>query len=346
MPNRYRRFRRAGGIFYAHDELTGKQESLRTRDKNHADQLIAAKNQAVQQPALNKAMAKVYLSVCDPRMATRTWKDVFETFASRGRESSQARSRRAAACKSFDSIRRKALVDTVAEDLLAVMSDGKPGTNHYMRRFHNLAVDLGWLLAPIIPKKAWPPAPAAEQRRGVTREEYESIINAEGNEERRAYYQLLWETGAAQTDAALLTAENIVWSEMVLVYERKKLRHGSEPCRMMIGPTLERLLQSLPQQGPLFPTIAKADARYRSAEFYRRCKLLKITGVSLHSFRYAWAERARVAGYPERFAQAALGHSSKAVHRAYARGAKVACPSLEDYVTNGGKVVPFRASVA
>lgn len=40
--------------------------------------------------------------------------------------------------------------------------------------------------------------------------------------------------------------------------------------------------------------------------------------MSLHSYRYAWAERAKTAGYPERFAQEALGHNSKAVHRAYA----------------------------
>jgi hypothetical protein len=37
------------------------------------------------------------------------------------------------------------------------------------------------------------------------------------------------------------------------------------------------------------------------------------------------------AGYPERFAQQALGHNSKAVHRAYARKAKVELPSLSEY---------------
>jgi len=54
-------------------------------------------------------------------------------------------------------------------------------------------------------------------------------------------------------------------------------------------------------------------------------------GVSLHSYRYAWAERAKTCGYPERFAQAALGHNSKAVHRAYAKKAHVLIPTLEDY---------------
>src|ERR1700728_3622120 len=37
------------------------------------------------------------------------------------------------------------------------------------------------------------------------------------------------------------------------------------------------------------------------------------------------------AKYPERFAQEALGHNSKAVHRAYSRRAQVKLPSLESY---------------
>ena len=38
-----------------------------------------------------------------------------------------------------------------------------------------------------------------------------------------------------------------------------------------------------------------------------------------------------MAGYPERFAQEALGHKSQAVHRAYARKARVELPPLEEY---------------
>jgi hypothetical protein len=47
--------------------------------------------------------------------------------------------------------------------------------------------------------------------------------------------------------------------------------------------------------------------------------------------KYAWAERAKSAGYPERFAQLALGHNSKAVHRAYAKNSQVTVPPLEEY---------------
>lgn len=70
--------------------------------------------------------------------------------------------------------------------------------------------------------------------------------------------------------------------------------------------------------------------------------------MSLHSYRYAWAERARVCGYPERFAQEALGHNSKAVHRAYARRAQVKVPSLEKYERRQQphNVVPLTTSPA
>lgn len=63
-----------------------------------------------------------------------------------------------------------------------------------------------------------------------------------------------------------------------------------------------------------------------------------IKGVTLHSYRYAWAERARKAGYPERFAQEALGHNSKAVHRMYSRKAQVTVPALEDFEAKGNLV--------
>lgn len=44
--------------------------------------------------------------------------------------------------------------------------------------------------------------------------------------------------------------------------------------------------------------------------------------------------------YPERYAQAALGHNSAAVHRAYAKGAKVNVPSLEEYEKRNAPSTP------
>ena len=108
---------------------------------------------------------------------------------------------------------------------------------------------------------------------------------------------------------------------------------------------MQQLLDTLPASGYLFPKIAQQKTKDRAAEFCRRCGLLKIKGVSLHSYRYGWAGRAAQAGYPQRFAQAALGHASAAVHAAYSRHAVVTNPSLEEYETNSPKVIPFPAGV-
>jgi hypothetical protein len=43
------------------------------------------------------------------------------------------------------------------------------------------------------------------------------------------------------------------------------------------------------------------------------------------------------AGYPDRFAQQALGHNSKAVHHAYSKHAEVTVPSLDDWEKEWGE---------
>lgn len=91
------------------------------------------------------------------------------------------------------------------------------------------------------------------------------------------------------------------------------------------------MLKRRPHTGPLFPYLRNVRAGDRATEFKQRCEGLGITGVTLHSYRYAWAERALKCGYPERFAQQALGHNSKAVHHAYSKRAEVTVPSLDDW---------------
>ena len=83
--------------------------------------------------------------------------------------------------------------------------------------------------------------------------------------------------------------------------------------------------------GPLFPYLRTVRSGDRATEFKQRCNGLGIKGVSLHSYRYAWAERAKTAGYPERYAQVNLGHNSRAMARAYSRKAPVEMPSLSEY---------------
>ena len=66
MKQRYGLIRRAWGVFYAKDKLTGRQESLDTRNKPEALRILHAKNEAEIQPMINLQMARAYLSATDP----------------------------------------------------------------------------------------------------------------------------------------------------------------------------------------------------------------------------------------------------------------------------------------
>jgi integrase len=175
---------------------------------------------------------------------------------------------------------------------------------------------------------AFRPKYEPKDRRGITREEQETIIAHEQNAEWKLLLELLWETGAAQSDAVNLTAENIDWQSRTITYFRMKTESRAQ---FTISQTLEKVLQQLPTTGVLFPKLSKFTANDRASRFRRRCYTAGVQGVTLHCYRYAWAERAKVAGMPERFAQAALGHNSNAIHRAYAKHAQIIVPSLEDY---------------
>jgi integrase len=205
---------------------------------------------------------------------------------------------------------------------------------------HNFTLEMNWLPWPIIPKRQWP-AVRFKEKRAITAEEHQRIIERERNPERKTFYQLAWYLGASQSDLAFLQAEDIDWEERVISFARKKT--GSIAL-LRFGDEVAEILRGLPSDGPLFPYLRKVRSGDRATEFKQRCVGLGIHGVSLHSYRYAWAERAKVAGYPERFAQEALGHNSKAVHRAYSRKAQVMLPPLEEYERAYAerKIIPMR----
>ena len=330
MQLKYRFYQRSGGVFYWQEIGTSNRGSLRTKDRAEAQRLVQAMNEAHKQPTLNLALGRAYLSAHDPKMCTRTWQDVMDEMARHGRPTTQTRCARAMRSRAYDPIRSKPLVESTAEDFLSICHAHGNSVGHYLRRLHNLALNLGWLAWPVLPKAAWPKI-RSTSKRATTAEEHAAIIASEHNPERRAYYEFLYETGAAQTDAANMTAAQIDWRTGVLTYRRQKLDDSSEPARLTIGKKLRAILLTLPEKGDLFPTIKRSHANARATEFRRRCRIAGVSGVSLHSYRHSWAQRAKSCGYPQRFAQEALGHDSPAVHEAYARGAVVICPALDEY---------------
>jgi integrase len=321
---------RRGAVLYYEDRTTGQQKSLRTRDESEARRLLQAKNDAVNQPLMNLVMAKTYLAAQDPKLVTRTWADVMQMFCERGKASTRIRHERVVRSRPMQYLKTKKLVETTADDFFHVMSMGTNSTLTFLQTLHNDAVGMGWIPSPILPRKRWPQI-KKKARRAISEQEHQKLLAAIDSPEWRLYLQLLWFTGASQTDGANLTDKNVDWTNRVLSYNRGKLEgRNLPPACLSIGKGLEAVLRQLPATGPLFPYICTLDDHRRADFFRKHCQRLKIEGVTLHSYRYAWAERAKVAGIPQRWAQAALGHNSKAVHDAYARNALVVCPTIDE----------------
>lgn len=338
MKSRFTLFQR-GSTFYSEDSVTGSQISLRTKDEAEAQTLIHAKNEAHRQPTLNLRIAQTYLSACDPQAMTRTWQTIMDEFVRTKCDKTWVRSSRAMNDKAFDSIREKKIVETQPADLLHALEAGGVSTNVFLRRLHNFALGMNWLPWPVLAKKQWPGIRFGEKR-AITADEHRRIVRGEENLERRAFYELCWHLGGAQSDVANLKAEDIDWKSRVVSFFRAKTKVAQI---IQIGAELEVALRFLPKTGPLFPKLSGMREAHRATEFKRACRRAKIEGITLHSYRYAWAERAKTAGYPERFAQVALGHNSKAVHRAYAKNAQVVLPSLEEFekrAIGGPSIVP------
>jgi integrase len=345
MKTRYRLIRRGSRktSFYLVDSRTGKRTSLHTADKDAAQQIVAARNQAERQPLLNLQLAKAYLSGTDSGVQTRTWQQAIEALTQMKQGANQARWKRVLSDKAFAPLWPKVIVETNAELLLKVLQHGCVSTNIYLRRLHNFCVDMNWLPWPLIAKRQWPLI-RFKEKRAITAEEHARILERERNPERKAFYQLAWHFGASQSDLANLQAEDVDWPARIVCFVRQKVRwRDQQPPQIRFGKEVEAILATLPKTGPLFPYLRNVEPGHRATEFRQRCIGLGIRGVTLHSYRYAWAERAKIVGYPERFAQLALGHNSKAVHRAYSRKAQVTLPPLEEYERNmaAAAVIPM-----
>jgi integrase len=318
MKHRYRLTRRGsrGGMFYCVDKTTGQRTSLETTNPDEA-----------RQPVLNLQFAKAYLAGTDNGVATRTWQEALDSLISTKQGANQHRWQVAARDKAFAPLLSRIIIETPGELLLKVMQAGTVSTNVFLRRLHNFCADMNWLPWSLVPKRQWPEVKFKEKR-AITLEEHQRIIAVEVNPERKAFYQLCWELGGSQGDIANLKGADVDWTNGTVSFRRQKTR---VPVIVHLGNGTLNLFKDLPAEAMLFPYLSSVRANDRATEFRSRCRQLGIEGVTLHSYRYAWAERAKVAGYPERFAQEALGHNSKAVHRAYAKRALMKIPSLEEY---------------
>ena len=192
----------------------------------------------------------------------------------------------------LDLIRHKVIIETQAEHLLDCIKGGTVSTNVHLRKLHNFCLSMNWLPWPLIPRRLWPEV-RFQPKRAITFEEHQLIIEHEKNPERGNFYELCWHLGGSQSDIASLKAEDVDWPDQTIAYARRKT--GSL-AMIHFGPDIEGILRRLPATGPLFPYLSSVRPGDRATEFHQRCVGLGIKGVSLHSYRYAWAERAKQCG--------------------------------------------------
>src|SRR5258708_9167195 len=253
MKIRFRLIHRGerGSIFYCVDSETGARSSLKTKDRDTAEQIVFARNQSLRQPTLNLQIAKAYLAGTDSGVATRTWQDALNALVETKHGSTKERWVRAAKDKALEAIRNKTLIETQAEGLLQAIKCGTVSTNVHLRKLHNFCLAMNWLPWPLIPKRLWPEI-QYRPKRAITLEEHRQIVDREHNPERRAFYELCWHLGGSQTDIANLDAEQIDWKNRVIGYARKKT--GSLAF-IHFGTDIENVLRRRPGSGFLFPYL-------------------------------------------------------------------------------------------
>ena len=154
-----------GPVFYLLEVETGRRTSLRTTDRTAAEQILRAKNEVAGQPALALALGRAYFSAYNPQLTQRTWQVVVDEYCSRGQPQTQAMRRRKTRHQAFDRIRNQPLLETAAEDFMAVLQSSGVSVAAILRGLHNLAVGLGWLPWPVLAPKLWPPAAFQTQAR-------------------------------------------------------------------------------------------------------------------------------------------------------------------------------------
>jgi len=135
----YRLFQHHGTFYVEHVE-TKKQESLRTKSRPEALVLLAAKNEAARQPALNLQIARTYMAASDPFMPKRTWQHVLDEIIKTKTGETQYRWTTMAKDKALLPVFNRKVTETVAEEFFRAMQAGTVSTNVYLRRIHNIGV--------------------------------------------------------------------------------------------------------------------------------------------------------------------------------------------------------------
>jgi len=308
------RLYRENGVYYCQDMPRASRRAC-TPMTSRRRGILHAKNEAGQMGTLNLQIARAYMVASDPLMPERTWRDVIrsiieektgptrDTLGEHGKGQGPGRSLE---CPGRANTGRSAVKDAQAWHV---------STNVFLRRLHNHALAMNWLAWGILARKQWPKVVYGEKR-GITLEEHHQIHRAGEKPERRDYTNCclgFWEAPRRMSHRCM--------PRMLLEGPARCFIAGRKNAGMRSSASgIKR--QPFWRGGrsrSAFPVSDHDREKYRATEFKQRCRGLGIEGVTLHSYRYGWAERARHLWLSERHAQSGLGHGSKAVARAYAK---------------------------
>jgi integrase len=260
----------------------------------------------------------------------KTWGDIIGIYCSLGKETSIKRKLKEFKMLRWDKMKETPISETTDLDFLELMKAGGTYTQEVLKTLQNYALDQRDLERPVMSKKWWIKRGKKIQR-AITLDEHRVLVaNIRGINWAR-YLELLWATGASQSDAAGFRLEFI--KNGVLEYRRMKT--GSRAALKLTPKALDIVAAATlgRETGFILPSIQRLSNDRRADHFRKWCIRLGVetgeTGVTLHSYRYSWARRAYEEGIEQRQAMIAVGHNSSAIHHYYAKGASVVAPSLQ-----------------
>jgi len=260
----------------------------------------------------------------------------------------------------WNGLRHKRVIDTVANDFQEALKNAGVSLVEFGRKFHNYAMNHRLIPYAIMGKEMWPKIDTDPVSRSITEGEHLTIVGYLSNPSLKPYNDhankhqgtmpemwrdewvnwlwFLWFTGASSADAANMKAECIRWGEGVLEYKRGKWikpeRHAPVRVAIAKGGQFEKLLKRLPAAGNLFPLLSLRRSDERAKTFAGVIGCLGIPKVTIHGYRFAFAERAKEAGMSTEDRMASLGHADYDMHHHYDKNAKVTPASIE--VIDGG----------
>ena len=103
------------------------------------------------------------------------WDALINLFSSVGCESTKQRIHNELKMPRWDRLKHLPITETSGSDFLNLLTTGGTQTKQYLGCIHKLALEMGIISHPILPRKMWPKCPR-KSKRGITNAEHQSCL--------------------------------------------------------------------------------------------------------------------------------------------------------------------------